>query len=777
YNQQLTATNGWGAFAFHTIENGGVYVGTDVMTRLTPNELPGGTVSLNSWQHFAFTFDHGTGCFYKNGTLLATKSGMNLPLPWSGFLVGVPSTDTIDGQIDELRIWSRALPAPEIQRYKSRQRSGTEAGLLGYWRWSQEQKGDETNLTPYPWQTILHNVHALLPQVPTTISDSVFQLAGHSQLSLLNERIFEGDLQITNESLWMSGQLTLFPEAPALQVASHVQGWINRKEFYLAGEATVALAGLLLSQARVILSNNLILLSGTCLGVTTTLEVSQQQQECIVTGTIHPTLKVNVDSGQILSGTTLLAQNAHLDLDVGAQLEVTITASGFSASVSAWTQYNGKNLSVGPFTLTTAPADTTALAAEVRKQIKDRASQFFQTIYPDAKAWLLGIADGTIGWTSGVSQDMGKVLKNAYGQSLKQTAALLSSTGKTAMEVGKAVYSVYTTSINELSSALASASYSGDQVGDVLKNVYGASIDGAAGALKQASYAVSDIGRMLQRVYSADANKAAWALKQAGYTADQVGGVVSGIYRASGDGAAGALKQANYAVDEIGRMLQHIYSADASKAAWALKQAGYTADQVGGVVSGVYKASVDGAAGALKQANYAVDEIGRMLQHVYSTDTNKAAWALKQAGYTADQVGGVLRGVYGASTDGAAGALKQANYAADEIGQMLHNVYSTDASGAARALKQAGYTANQVGGVLKDIFTSDSGVAAQALHDAGFGAEESIQVLKSTFEAGLGTLISVLKNTWSLSKGDVLNILEDLGFSAWDLLSEIGNFF
>ncbi len=121
FNQQMVAPSGlpdgWSAFVFHTTSDGGVYVGTDVATRLTPAQLPAGTMKLYQWQHFAFTWENGTGRFYRNGTLLAEKTGMTAPVAWNGFRIGANTPEmALHGMVDEVRIYDRALTADEVTR-------------------------------------------------------------------------------------------------------------------------------------------------------------------------------------------------------------------------------------------------------------------------------------------------------------------------------------------------------------------------------------------------------------------------------------------------------------------------------------------------------------------------------------------------------------------------------------------------------------------------------------------------------------------------------------
>ena len=63
-----------------------------------------------------FTFDKGTGKFYKNGTLIATKAGMPTPVRWRGFHM----THWFNGGLDDVRLYERTLADTEVAKlYKS----------------------------------------------------------------------------------------------------------------------------------------------------------------------------------------------------------------------------------------------------------------------------------------------------------------------------------------------------------------------------------------------------------------------------------------------------------------------------------------------------------------------------------------------------------------------------------------------------------------------------------------------------------------------------------
>ncbi len=105
---------GWDQrFVSHTTVDGGMVVGTDVATRMF---LPAGTVKTNEWQHFGFTFSNGTGKLYRNAQLIATKTGMTMPLEWVTFAVGTNDMTSrgVIGKLDEFAIFNRALTGAEV---------------------------------------------------------------------------------------------------------------------------------------------------------------------------------------------------------------------------------------------------------------------------------------------------------------------------------------------------------------------------------------------------------------------------------------------------------------------------------------------------------------------------------------------------------------------------------------------------------------------------------------------------------------------------------------
>lgn len=113
WNQQLGATGTWGQFFFHAYATGAMAVGTSSATALLPGEIPNGTMQTGAWQLFTFRFGAGTGQLYKGKTLVASKSMAN-PAAWSGFMLGAENANSINGDIAEVLVYSKALSDAEL---------------------------------------------------------------------------------------------------------------------------------------------------------------------------------------------------------------------------------------------------------------------------------------------------------------------------------------------------------------------------------------------------------------------------------------------------------------------------------------------------------------------------------------------------------------------------------------------------------------------------------------------------------------------------------------
>ncbi len=100
-----------------------------------------GSIQLGVWQHVAVTHDGNTLTFYVNGVQVGQTTGVPIPNDHSAPIrIGARATDTkrfFDGAIDEVRIWSVALTQPQVASQMSTELTGTESGLIAYYRFNE----------------------------------------------------------------------------------------------------------------------------------------------------------------------------------------------------------------------------------------------------------------------------------------------------------------------------------------------------------------------------------------------------------------------------------------------------------------------------------------------------------------------------------------------------------------------------------------------------------------------------------------------------------------
>ncbi|MFM9008652.1 MAG: LamG-like jellyroll fold domain-containing protein [Bacteroidota bacterium] len=132
-----------------------------------------GSMNLNTWYHVAGTYDGDSILVYINGVrqsalYMATGMipGLAHPLRIGRLSDPVQSqTRYWNGQIDEVRVWNRALSATEIlDRYDHHLDAAQETGLVGYWRLNeavgssvsdQTSNGNTGTLAGASWNTTL----------------------------------------------------------------------------------------------------------------------------------------------------------------------------------------------------------------------------------------------------------------------------------------------------------------------------------------------------------------------------------------------------------------------------------------------------------------------------------------------------------------------------------------------------------------------------------------------------------------------------------------------
>jgi hypothetical protein len=103
-----------GQFFFHSDANKIVKIGT-ANTAAGSFSTPSNTLEAGKWIHIAYTYNNGAATLYLNGKLTETKTGVPVPDAWSDWAIGVSGTSTLNGMLDEFRIWSTARTQQQIQ--------------------------------------------------------------------------------------------------------------------------------------------------------------------------------------------------------------------------------------------------------------------------------------------------------------------------------------------------------------------------------------------------------------------------------------------------------------------------------------------------------------------------------------------------------------------------------------------------------------------------------------------------------------------------------------
>lgn len=135
YNQSMG--NGWGSFLVHADNTRSLNVGVanNSNSRLL---VTGAFNDLNTWHHYAYTFNEGVIKMYRDGVLADNKSASTFPPVWTSFNIGSADGNTIDGELEEFRMWSKARSQQEIRENMHLTLKGNEPGLKVYLQFNKE---------------------------------------------------------------------------------------------------------------------------------------------------------------------------------------------------------------------------------------------------------------------------------------------------------------------------------------------------------------------------------------------------------------------------------------------------------------------------------------------------------------------------------------------------------------------------------------------------------------------------------------------------------------
>lgn len=117
-----------------------------------------GAMEVGKWYHIAGTWDGTTMKLYLNGKLIGQSTpGGSLDSPDGSIRIS-HVTETMDGYIDEVRIWNTARTAQEIREGMCRVLGGDETGLVAYWRFDQDEGAKLYDVTGHGHDGTLKNM-------------------------------------------------------------------------------------------------------------------------------------------------------------------------------------------------------------------------------------------------------------------------------------------------------------------------------------------------------------------------------------------------------------------------------------------------------------------------------------------------------------------------------------------------------------------------------------------------------------------------------------------
>ena len=101
---------------------------------------------VNTWIHLAARFQSGELILYRDGIQVGSRDDYSGPIDWgdsfsSDIILGSFTKNNekkyFDGKIDEVRFWNIARTENQIKAYRNVDLTGSEEGLIGYWRFDE----------------------------------------------------------------------------------------------------------------------------------------------------------------------------------------------------------------------------------------------------------------------------------------------------------------------------------------------------------------------------------------------------------------------------------------------------------------------------------------------------------------------------------------------------------------------------------------------------------------------------------------------------------------
>ena len=132
--------------------------------------LDGGFIADGQWHHVAYVVDETGGRIYVNGVQTGslgwtgTPGACTAPTPiLFGSYPLAGQVLSLNGRLDEITLWNRALTTSEIGAVMSFKQTGAESGLLGYWPFDDNTGATASDLTGNGYDAALQNGPAWVP--------------------------------------------------------------------------------------------------------------------------------------------------------------------------------------------------------------------------------------------------------------------------------------------------------------------------------------------------------------------------------------------------------------------------------------------------------------------------------------------------------------------------------------------------------------------------------------------------------------------------------------
>ncbi|WP_375766535.1 hypothetical protein NR798_33280 [Archangium gephyra] len=510
-----------------------------------------GVIQWNKWNHVAITNDGKVARTFVNGVKL-TEGPVTGALVIDNERISIGrnadgSDDAFfNGELGEIRLWSRARSPEEISGNMYRRLDGKDASLVSLWRFSDAQgntlpdacgrnAGRLSVEKAKPQETgVTQGTSTALVTAPAEPARAAIQIQGHTHLAVAGRKVLVGDLRLVNDQFWFTGQLDLFPKDWPLQVTGHVEGLVSKQRFALSGETRNALFGLVLSESRLFMSNEQLRLEGRWLGAYLKLDVSWDKGDPRFAGSVGFSASPRLDFGTIRIGGVKVADNFRISLDIAADVSVAISRQGLAGNVTAKFKINGKGFELR-MGFDVAPADLAQLFNWIKQKIIDAPEKYLAHLFTDAMTWLKNVAEGTIEFARHVGEAVGEVMKSVYKLPAQVTVNMMKGVGYAANQVGAALNKAYNVAEKEAAAMLKGAGYAAEEVGHALQSAYNTSAEAASKVLKDIGYGVNEVGKAMTSAYNKTASECEKLLSSAGFSSKSIKGAINDLGKGASD--------------------------------------------------------------------------------------------------------------------------------------------------------------------------------------------------------------------------------------------------